>query len=286
MKIFITKAMTLLRLASYMIAMSLLFILASCSTPQNITYFQDAAALQDMALQAEQQFRLRPEDKINIIVNSSNPMLQQQFTLATTSSLNYTLGASVTPVTTSGRAGGSNGQPIAYTVDEQGTIEFPVLGKISVLGKTRKEVAQYIQDRLIARDLVSDPIVTVEYVNLGINILGEVKTPGRINITKDKFTIIDAISAAGDLTINGLRENVMVTRHVDGVNKVYTIDLTNMQSVLQSEAYYLQQNDLVYVAPNAKRQREAEATGNTFNTPGFWMSLTSLAVTILTFLSK
>lgn len=285
MKIFITKAMTLLRLTSYMIAMSLLFILASCSTPQNITYFQDAAALQDMALQAEQQFRLRPEDKINIIVNSSNPMLQQQFTLSTTSSLNYTLGASVTPVTTSGRASGSS-QPIAYTVDEQGTIEFPVLGKISVLGKTRKEVARYIQDRLIARNLVSDPIVTVEYVNLGINILGEVKTPGRINITKDKFTIIDAISAAGDLTINGLRENVMVTRQVDGVNKVYAIDLTNMQSVLQSEAYYLQQNDLVYVAPNAKRQREAEATGNTFNTPGFWMSLTSLAVTILTFLSK
>lgn len=285
MKIFITKAMTFLRLTSYMIAMSLLLILASCSTPQNITYFQDAAALQNMALQAEQQFRLRPEDKINIIVNSSNPMLQQQFTLSTTSSLNYTLGASVTPVTTSGRASGSS-QPIAYTVDEQGTIEFPVLGKISVLGKTRKEVAQYIQDRLIARDLVSDPIVTVEYVNLGINILGEVKTPGRINITKDKFTIIDAISAAGDLTINGLRENVMVTRQVDGVNKVYTIDLTNMQSVLQSEAYYLQQNDLVYVAPNAKRQREAEATGNTFNTPGFWMSLTSLAVTILTFLSK
>ncbi len=277
--------MTLLRLTSYMIAMSLLLILASCSTPQNITYFQDAAALQNMALQAEQQFRLRPEDKINIIVNSSNPMLQQQFTLSTTSSLNYTLGASVTPVTTSGRASGSS-QPIAYTVDEQGTIEFPVLGKISVLGKTRKEVAQYIQDRLIARDLVSDPIVTVEYVNLGINILGEVMTPGRINITKDKFTIIDAISAAGDLTINGLRENVMVTRQVDGVNKVYTINLTNMQSVLQSEAYYLQQNDLVYVAPNAKKQREAAATGNTFNTPGFWMSLTSLAVTILTFLSK
>lgn len=285
MKIFITKAMTFLRLTSYMIAMSLLLILASCSTPQNITYFQDAAALQNMALQAEQQFRLRPEDKINIIVNSSNPMLQQQFTLSTTSSLNYTLGASVTPVTTSGRASGSS-QPIAYTVDEQGTIEFPVLGKISVLGKTRKEVAQYIQDRLIARNLVSDPIVTVEYVNLGINILGEVKTPGRINITKDKFTIIDAISAAGDLTINGLRENVMVTRQVDGVNKVYTIDLTNMQSVLQSEAYYLQQNDLVYVAPNVKKQREAAATGNTFNTPGFWMSLTSLAVTILTFLSK
>lgn len=277
--------MNSLRLASYMIAMSLLFILASCSTPQNITYFQDAAALQDMALQAEQQFRLCPEDKINIIVNSSNPMLQQQFTLSTSSSLNNTLGASVTPVTTSGRASGSS-QPIAYTVDEQGTIEFPVLGKISVLGKTRKEVARYIQDRLIARNLVSDPIVTVEYVNLGINILGEVKIPGRINITKDKFTIIDAISAAGDLTINGLRENVMVTRQVDGVNKVYTIDLTNMQSVLQSEAYYLQQNDLVYVAPNAKRQREAEATGNTFNTPGFWMSLTSLAVTILTFLSK
>lgn len=259
-------------------------LLNSCSSPQNVAYFQDAEALHGMAVQMEQQFTLRPEDKINIIVNSSNPMLEQQFSLTTSSNTNYTLGASVTPKTTAGKSN-TIGQMIAYTVDEQGTINFPILGKITVGGKTRQQVAEYIQERLIARELVDDPIVTVEYVNLGVNVLGEVSHPGHIDIMKDHFTIVDALSYAGDLTINGRRDNVMVSRQVDGVNQVYTIDMTNMQTMLLSPAYYLQQNDLVYVSPNNKRMRESQATGNTFNTPGFWMSLTSLAVTLVTMIS-
>lgn len=268
---------------SLSLALTLLLSLCACTTPMNVAYFQDAASLNDMQVQAEQQFTLRPEDKINIIVNSSNPMLEQQFTLkASTSS--RALGATVTPQTT---AGGSNttGTPIAYTVDEQGTINFPILGKISVGGKTRRQVAEYIQDRLIARELVDDPIVTVEYVNMGINVLGEVAHPGHIDINRDHFTITDAIARAGDLTINGQRQNVMVTRQVDGVNKVYYLDLTNMQSVLQSPAYYLQQNDLVYVSPNEKRLRETKAVGNTFNTTGFWMSAASMLMTVITFIT-
>lgn len=258
--------------------------LTSCSTPQNITYFQDAAVVNGMALQAEQQLRLRPEDKINIVVNSSNPLLEQQFTL-TTANISRTLGSSVTPKTTAGSSTG-NAQVVAYTVDEQGTIDFPVLGKISVGGKTRKEVSQYIQQRLVARELVSDPIVTVEYVNMGVNVLGEVGKPGHIDITKDHFTIVDALSYAGDMTINGDRCNVLVSRHADGANLVYTIDMTNMQSVLNSPAYYLQQNDLVYVSPNNKRKRESNATGNTFNNPSVWISIASLLTTITALILK
>ena len=258
--------------------------LTSCSTPKDVTYFQDAKFLDGMAVQAEQQLRLRPEDKINIVVNSSNPMLEQQFTLTTMNS-SYVLGSSVSPKTTVGGTNGS-GQMVAYTVDEQGTIEFPVLGKISVGGKTRKEVAQYIQSRLIARELVSDPIVTVEYVNMGVNVLGEVNNAGHIDINKDHFTIVDALARAGDLTINGNRRNVLVTRQVDGQNKVYNVDLTNMQSMLQSPAYYLQQDDLVYVSPNDKRKREANATGNTFNTPAIWISIASLLTTITALILK
>lgn len=270
------------KICSIVITLTLMLTILSCGTPGNIAYFQDAGYLNGMAVKPEQQFTLRPEDKINIVVNSSNPMLEQQFTLTTTSNTSYTLGASVTPKSTAGRAAGGTNQPIAYTVDEQGTINFPVLGKISVVGKTRKQVADYIQKRLIERELVDDPIVTVEYVNLGVNVLGEVNRPGHIDITKDHFTIIDALSAAGDMTINGKRKNILVTRQVDGVNQVYTLDMTHMQSVLQSPAYYLQQNDLVYVYPNNKRKRESQAIGNTLNTPSFWMSLTSLAATIVT----
>lgn len=271
------------RLTGMMLSIAVAW-LTSCSTPQNITYFQDAAVVNGMALQAEQQLRLRPEDKINIVVNSSNPLLEQQFTL-TTANTSRTLGSSVPPKTTAGSATG-NAQVVAYTVDEQGTIDFPVLGKISVGGKTRKEVSQYIQQRLVARELVSDPIVTVEYVNMGVNVLGEVGKPGHIDITKDHFTIVDALSYAGDMTINGDRCNVLVSRQSDGANLVYTIDMTNMQSVLNSPAYYLQQNDLVYVSPNNKRKRESNATGNTFNNPSVWISIASLLTTITALILK
>lgn len=259
--------------------------LSSCSTPKDVSYFQDAALLNGMAVQTEQQLKLRPEDKVNIVVNSSNPMLEKQFTLTANNTTNV-LGSAVQPKTVAGKTTSGYTQMVAYTVDEQGTIEFPVLGKISVAGKTRKEVAQYIQNRLIARELVSDPIVTVEYVNMGVNVLGEVNKAGHLDINKDHFTIIDAIANAGDLTINGNRRNVLVTRQVDGENQVYSIDLTNMQSMLNSPAYYLQQNDLVYVSPNNKRKREANATGNTFNNPSIWISIASLLTTITALIIK
>lgn len=267
-----------------LLALLVLATIVSCRTPQNVEYFQDAARLDGMVAQAEQQFRLRPEDKISIVVNSSNPMLERQFTL-TAPSTAYVLGSTVKQESASGTAAGYR-QIVAYTVDEQGTIEFPVLGKISVMGKTRKEVAEYIQDRLIARELVSDPIVTVEYVNMGVNVLGEVNSAGHIDISKDHFTIIDALSKAGDLTINGNRENILVTRQVDGETKVYRVDMTNMQSVYNSPAYYLQQNDVVYVSPNKKRKREANASGNAINNPTIWISIASLLTTITALILK
>lgn len=272
-------------------AQRLLFILAtlwwfvSCTTTNDVTYFQDAAVLNGMAVQDEQTIRLHPEDKINIIVSSSNPMLEQQFTLVANTSKSV-VGSETTMKNTKGSGSGSGQQLLAYTIDEQGTINFPVLGKISVGGKTRRQVAEYIQDRLIARELVSDPIVTVEYVNMGVNVMGEVNKAGRIDIDKDHFTLLDALAKAGDLTITGQRKDVLVTRQVDGVNHVYHVDLTNMQTLLNSPAYYLQQNDLVYVSPNDKRKRESKAMGNTFNTPAVWISIASLLTTITALIIK
>ena len=258
-------------------------LLYSCSTPKDIAYFQDAAALNGMALQTEQKFRLRPEDKINIIVNSSNPLLEQQFTLTAKTNGNSSLGADVKPETTAGGNSGGNGMLLAYTVDEQGTIDFPLLGKIRVEGMTRGEVASYIKGRLVERELVSEPIVTVEYVNLSVNVLGEVANPGNVPITKDHFTIVDALSRAGDMTINGNRRAVMVNRNVDGVNEVHYIDMTNMQQALLSPAYYLQQNDLVYVVPNNKKKRESTEMGNTFHTPYIWLSIATFITSLIAF---
>lgn len=259
--------------------------LVSCMTPKDVAYFQDAEAIRGMTLQKEQPFRLRPKDKIDIVVNSSDPMLVQQFNLTSVTRNMNALGTTLAPQTSVG--GSSSGSAIlAYTVDEQGDISFPILGKVAVGGKTRHEVAEYIRARLIERELVLDPVVNVEYVNLTVNVLGEVNRPGRINAQKDYLTILDAISEAGDLTITGQRENVLVMREVDGEDQTYVINLCDRQSMLTSPAYYLQQNDVVYVTPNPKKQRESRSLGNTLNQTSFWLSLASFLTTLGTVLIK
>lgn len=261
-------------------------VIASCSSPTNVAYFQDAQQIQGMALQERQMFRLQPGDKINIVVNSSDPMLSSQFTL-TSQAQRGTLGASVKPIMNAGSSAASgSSQLIAYTVDDQGDISFPVLGKVSVLGKSREEVAEFISKRLIERELVKDPVVTVEYVNMGVNVLGEVNKPGHIDITKDYFTLLDAIAYAGDLTVNGERENVMVMRRVDGEDRTYYVNLLSKKDVLESPAFYLQQNDWIYVSPNSKRKRDSNASGNTLSSPTFWISVASLLTTITALLAK
>lgn len=269
-----------------LLAWALLLGLCACSTPKKVAYFQNAEEIRGMALPPAQPLRLRPEDKINIVVNSSDPMLMSQFNLVSNSYSSRTLGASATPLTISGGATSGAGVILAYTVDQQGDIEFPVLGRLSVLGKTRLEVAEYIKERLVARDLVKDPVVTVEYVNLAVVVLGEVARPGRIDILNDHYTVLDALAAAGDLTIIGQRENVMVCREVDGEDQTYIINLCDRKSVLESPAFYLQQNDVIYVTPNPKRQRDYNATGNTFSQPATWLSLASLVATVVSIITR
>lgn len=269
-----------------LLILSIAWWLYGCSTPTNVAYFQNAEDIRGMALQKEQPLRLRPKDKINIVVNSADPMLVSQFNLTAATNNMRSLGSNTTPLTTTGGSGGGTAQILAYTVDEQGDINFPVIGKVAVEGKTRQEVADYLRRRLIERDLVKDPIVTVEYVNLAVSVLGEVNRPGRIEMMKDNFTILDAIAYAGDLTIDGQRENVMVFREVDGEDQTYVINLCDRQNVLSSPAFYLQQNDVVYVTPNPKRKREAKTTGNIFNQPSVYISVASLLTTISALLWK
>ena len=272
---------------SYFLLIVLVIGLHSCTTPKNVAYFQDAELIRGMALQQEQPLRLRPSDKINVFVNSADPMLMRQFNLIANTPSSRSVGSTVTPQMLAGNVSSSStGLMLAYTVDEQGDIDFPVLGKVAVKGLTRKEVAVYLRNRLIARDLVRDPIVTVEYVNLSVKVLGEVNRPGRIDILRDNFTILDALADAGDLTINGKRENVMVMREVDGEDQTYVINLCDRQEMLSSPAYYLQQNDVIYVTPTRKRQRESNSTGNTFSQPGFWISVASLLTTITALLLR
>ena len=146
------------------------------------------------------------------------------------------------------RSGTSNNQGISgYTINKDGDIDFPVLGHIHVAGMTREEIASYIKKELISKNLVKDPVVTVEFMNLTVSVLGEVANPGRFNIDKDKLTLLDALSMAGDLTVYGKRENVLVQREENGKKTLYQVNLNSGYDLYASPVYYLQQNDIVYV---------------------------------------
>lgn len=249
-------------------------LLFSCATPTNITYFQDVTDGGVDTVSTAQSIRIRPGDKISIIVNSRDPQISNLFNLAYATRYVGDVNNAIASTQSTGVQG--------YAVAEDGTIDFPVLGSFKVGGLTREEIARGIKQELMDRNLVKDPVITVEYLNLKVSVLGEVTKPGRIAIDRDEFTILDAISAAGDLTIYGVRENVRVIRAENGVRKTYVVNLLSAKDLLSSPVYYLQQNDIIYVDPNDMRVRQSTVNGNNVRNTSFWISLASLATTITT----
>ena len=246
-------------------------LMVSCGTPKEISYFQDLAAGEAAAMRPESQIRLRPEDKISIVVNTSNPDITRLFNLPYTT----------TRIGSSSEATNNYSQGLSgYTLDANGDIDFPVLGTLHLGGMRREEAAAYIKDRLISSEMTRDAVVTVEFMNLSVAVMGEVARPGRYNIIRDNFTLFDAISSAGDLTIRGRRDGVIVLREEDGVQKKYVVNLCSAREVLSSPVYYLQQNDMVYVEPNDVRARESTVNGNNVRSTSFWISIASLVSTI------
>ena len=141
-----------------------------------------------------------------------------------------------------------------------------------------------IKTELAQQGQARNAVVTVEFMDLAVSVLGEVARPGRYYIDRDVMTVLDAISMAGDMTIDGQRTNIMVMRQENGIQKVYNINMTSASSLLSSPAYYVQQNDVIYVTPNTKKARLSTVNGNNILSAGFWLSVASTAVTILTFI--
>lgn len=242
----------------------------SCGTPKNVAYFQDLNNNPDTVITLQNRvITVKPTDKIYIGVKSKDPQISQLFNL--------------TGGTSSGATNMSQ-DAYYYTVDSRGDIDFPVVGKIQVAGLTREEIAEKVKKSLVDASLVKDPTITVSLSNLHYSMMGEVAKPGQYAIEEEKVTILDAISKAGDLTIQGKRNDVMVLRQENGHQKIYKINLCSGRDIFSSPAYYLQQNDVVYVTPNDTKKRSSTLNGNTVQSTGFWMSISSLIVTILTFL--
>ena len=252
--------------------------LASCAAPGNIAYFQDVRNDATLAPAKPQPIRLKPADQISIVVSSRDPQVTAMFNLPLYSN-RIGQNNSLNAMTEGGSLSSSQGIS-GYTIDSEGYIDFPVLGRILVADRTREQAAEHIKQLLIDSRQIKDPVVTVEFMNLSVAVLGEVTRPGRFRIDRDGFTVLDALSLAGDLTINGQRENVAVIRHEGAKEHTYTLNLTDARSLYASPAYYLQQGDLIYVTPNDKRIRESTINGNNVRSTSFWISLASLATSV------
>lgn len=259
-----------MKFCKILMAVAFALSLGSCSTPKQISYFQDLRPGEsEMSLVTPVEITIRPKDKLSILVNSQDMRLTNLFNLPIVS---QQVGLETSYGTNKGMSG--------YTVDSKGDIDFPVLGKIHIEGMTREQVAAHIKEELQSHDLVKDPVVTVEFMNLTVSVMGEVNKPGRYNIDKDNITILDALSQAGDLTIYGKREKVLVLRNEEGKQRVYGVDLCSGEHVYSSPVYYLQQGDVVYVEPNDTKARQSTVNGNNVRSTSFWISIASLLTSI------
>ena len=267
---------------SIFFALTLLSVLifSECAPVKDIAYFQklDVATKKndkkpknvDIVFEA----RIKPKDLLSITVVSSEPEASRIYNLV------------VPQIAETGNSNSLYTQPSlqTYLVDNDGNIEFPVFGKIKVAGYTRAELEETLHKKLAEAFSKESPIITIRFTNYAVNILGEVERPGKFVTTNDRLTIFEGIALAGDLTIYGRRDNVKVLREgADGSKQYITLNL-NDRNVIYSPAYFLEQNDVVYIEPNKSKGRSANfGTAETFGISSLsvLLTLTSLVFTIL-----
>lgn len=245
-------------------------MVTSCSTVKDIAYFQNKVVNEPEAIDKHAGIVIQPKDMLSIVVSSRNPELVAMFNLPVVS---YQAGSEIVS------AGGYNQRLMGYVVDNEGNIDFPVLGPIKVGGLTRWELSELIKSKLLDGGLLTDAVVTVEFMNFKVSVIGEVNAPGTYTLNNDKVTILQAISLARDLTIFGLRENVCVIREREGERVIYEINLCDV-SMFNSPAYYLQQNDVVYVQPSEVKARQSTTDDKALRMTSIFVSGGSLLVSV------
>ena len=226
-------------------------LLVSCSAQKRVWYLQDAQPFTPEQIAENGQIRIKPLDRLTIVVNSKDPELAVPFNSAT--SYNSLTGTNVSSA--------ANSQAL----------------KIECKGKTRSELAQAIAKKIIDGGYINDPTVNVQFADMKISVIGEVARPGFYDVTRDKVSIFDALAMAGDMTVYGVRSEVAVTREVDGVRTIEYLDLTSTD-IFNSPAFYLQQNDVVYVKPNKYKAQTGEISQNR----NFYLSLVGTAISVAT----
>lgn len=249
----------------------ILFICTSCNTSKKILYMQDVESNKPVSAIQGGQITIMPKDQLSIVVSCKDPEIAALFNLPR---VMYQAGVHNSTLNTIG-----NTQLLGYTVDAGGEIDFPLLGTLKVTGLTRKELATMIKERLESADLVKEPVVTVDFMNFHIAVLGEVQKPGDIRVDRDQVTLFEALSLAGDLTIFGKRDGVYVIREENGMRTKHQVDLRSAD-LFTSPVYYLKQNDIVYVEPNKVRAGQSTVNANNVKSVSLWISIASLLSTV------
>ncbi len=232
---------------TYILILIAILSISSCAPQKKVTYLQNTKDGYAQEGYDSYEIRIRPDDLISIVVSSKDPELAQM--------LNLSMISSISNASLSGQ------RMLGYLVDKNGEIDFPQLGKIKIGGMTRDEVMTYVKDQLISKGLVNDPVITIEFLNFKVSVMGEVARPSTVQVASDRITIFDALSAAGDLTVYGRRDNVKIIREIGGKKTVNVVDLRSAD-ILDSPFYYLQQNDVIYVEPNRAKAGQSEINTN------------------------
>ena len=247
----------------------LAILMVGCNAQQRVLYLQDVESGAEIEIPDSYQIRVRPLDQLTIIVNSKDPELALPFNSASTyAGLAKGAGSSI-----------NSSSLQVFTVDNDGYVTLPIIGKVKCDGLTRTELQTLIENKIKESSYIADPQVNVRFANLQISVLGEVTRPGRYDIKSDKITILDALAMAGDMTIYGNRENVAVIREIDGKNVVTKLDIRSIE-IFSSPCFYLEQNDIVLVSPNKYRAASSEINQNR----SFWISLASTGISFATLL--
>ena len=245
-------------------------LLVSCGNARKFMYLNDMMPGEQYEVNLESATVIHPNDRLDIKVSCKNPELAVPF--------NAQLGAYQVAADGSVRSAGFDANA-GYRVDDEGYIVFPVLGKISVGGKTLKEVAEIIEVMIEDGNYIKSPEVAIEFLNFKYTVLGAVNGKGTYTVDGDKVTIIEAIAKAGDLTMNARLDRIAVVRMVDGKYQIFYNDIRTAE-IFKSPTYYLQQNDIVYVEPKRK-----EENGRALQYASLGVSILSLGGTLLWALS-
>ena len=245
-----------------------MWLLNACSVPKDVVYFQGVDSLtQEQVADMSRTYstKICPDDLLTITVTGWDPTVLTPFTPPAYS---YAQQGVVETAT--------NNQLQTYLVYKDGTINFPVLGKIHAEGLTKQQLRDLLQEKI--RVYVADALVNIQIINYKVTILGEVARPGRLTVPNERLSILDALGSVGDLSINANRKNILVVRENNGKKEFARLDITQ-PDIFTSPYFYLQQNDLVYVEPNnAKKRNSRYSAAQQYSVTVFSSVLSAISV--------